>query len=183
MPAEGQDAPVGRAIDGDSFAGALVEAMTDLAPRLPGGWIQRRGNVFAVFTGLPFPTLNGVLCTSPRADVADVDALLQRVRATGVPHSLQLNPRSAPELASLAEKLGMSAVEHVPAMILEDKTMLVTDLAAPVAVRLLGPGEPGFHLVAAAGFDTDMVVFAPLAQGARHGPRGSMLAKWTAGPS
>jgi ribosomal protein S18 acetylase RimI-like enzyme len=149
----------------DRFVAALLASMSLLAQHVPGGWTERRGDAFGLFTGLAIPNLNGVLCVSPQVAAVDIAALIEPVRAAGVPYSLQLRPGSAVDLFEEATALGMSLAGELPAMVLEDFATLPDALSAPVTVRLLHPEERGLHLaVAVEGYEAPLEMLAPLVE-------------------
>lgn len=150
-------------IDADAAAAALATLWQRLAGAMPAAWVQRAGGAVAMVTGVPSPFLNGVWSERADPDPGTVAGLLERVRATGLPHCLQLRPGGSQALSSLAGSRGMSREQDdVPLMVLEDPAKLGKHVDGLV-IRQLHPSEAELHVtVAAAGFEAPQEVFRQL---------------------
>lgn len=132
----------------DEAADALVTTGTVFAGATRGGWAGVRDGVGVMVTGVPAPTLNGVLCARPGA-VGTASALLDEVAATGLPYCLETREGDvAGEM--LARSRGMTDVEHVPFMLLD-----LADWEPPEQRgRTLAPDEVDVHIdTMVAGFE------------------------------
>jgi N-acetylglutamate synthase len=122
------------AADAGVVAAALARSWQHLARALPGAWVLRDGGA------------------------------VDRVRATGLPHCLQLRPGASPALAGLAAARAMSADAEIPLMVMEDPAAVIG--ARPLAglvLRQLSPEQVILHArVAAAGFEAPQEPFAQL---------------------
>lgn len=152
------------AIDADVVAAALAATWQHLTGALPGAWVLRNGGAIAWVSGVALPTLNGVWAEGVDPDPDAVAGLLDRVKATGLPHCLQLRPGASPALAGLAAARATSLEMEVPLMVMEDPAA-VSRARAPtgLALRELSPEQAGLHAsVAAAGFEVPEEPFVQL---------------------
>lgn len=154
-------------ITADAVASALASDFKLLLPALgPKAVAVPSGDAVLVITGIPVPTMNGVLLLRPTASNSDVAPLLDMVAASGFPYCVQLRPDSPPSLIDLAKEMGMVESEPEPLMILESPGPALTGAATHggLTARLLGPEEAGVHAeIAAAGFDAPVEIFQMLA--------------------
>jgi GNAT superfamily N-acetyltransferase len=153
-------------IDADTVAAAVTETLqhlTDGAP-LPGSWTLREGGAFAAVTGVALPTLNSVWGERIDPDPSAVAGLLDRVKATGLPHCLQLRPGISPALTELAESRGMVADGEIPLMLMGKPAAIAhAPEAAGLRLRQLRPEEASLHTrVTAAGFEAPEEPFLQL---------------------
>jgi hypothetical protein len=81
--------------------------------------LRHEGGFVAGLTGAPAAAMNGVFGAGPDADPALVDALLDEIAASGVPHCLEIRPGSQ-RLEQLAARRGMTLTQDVPLMELVD---------------------------------------------------------------
>lgn len=116
-------------------------------------------------SGVALPTLNGVWAERADPDPGAVAGLLDRVKATGLPHCLQLRPGASPALAELAAARAMSLEMKIPLMVMEDPAAVsLARQLAGLEVRELSPEQVRLHAsVAAAGFQVPEELFAQLA--------------------
>jgi N-acetylglutamate synthase len=152
------------AVDADAVAAALAATWEYLGGALPGAWMLRAGGAAAWVSGVSLPTLNGVWAERPDPDPDAVAGLLDRVKASGLPHCLQLRPGASPALAELAAARAMRLDEQVPLMVMTDPAE-VTRARPPagLALRELNPDEADLHAsVAAAGFGAAKELFVQL---------------------
>ena len=119
---------------------------------------------WAWVSGVALPTLNGVWAERADPDPDAVAGLLEGVKATGLPHCLQLRPGASPALAELAAARAMSLEMEIPLMVLEDPAAVSRARApAGLALRELSPEQAGLHAsVAAAGFEVPEELFVQL---------------------
>ena len=143
---------------------ALARTWQHLARALPGAWEARDGGAVAWVTGVGVPAFNGVWTERADADPGAVAGLLDRVRATGLPHCLQLRPGASPALAGLAAARAMSLDEEIPLMVMEDPAGVTgARRLAGLVLRELSPEQVGLHTrVAAAGFEAPEEPFVQL---------------------
>jgi hypothetical protein len=104
---------------GERVTAALTAAFACLGPALEHGWLRHEGGFVAGLTGAPAAAMNGVFGAGPDADPALVDALLDEIAASGVPHCLEIRPGSQ-RLEQLAARRGMTLTQDVPLMELVD---------------------------------------------------------------
>ena len=131
----------------DRASAALALTWQHLARALPGAWGASDGGAVALVTGVGVPELNGVWAERADPDPGAVAGLLDRVRATGLPHCLQLRPGASPALAGLAAAGAMSPDEDIPLMVMEDPAAVSG--ARPLAglvLRELSPEQVGLHV-------------------------------------
>jgi N-acetylglutamate synthase len=134
-------------------AQAFASAYERISAALPDGWMQRAPGAFAAVTMVPVPTLNGVTVLGADSDPEIVTALLDRVAATGMPHSLRLRPGTDPRLDELASARRMTRARDIPLMVMDDTARLEGERDGDLRISLLTPNQAGRHAgVAAAGF-------------------------------
>jgi ribosomal protein S18 acetylase RimI-like enzyme len=151
-------------IDAAVAAEALVETWQYLASAVPGGWARDNGAGVAAVTGVAAPTLNGVWVQKVDADAEDISDLLDQVAATGLPHCLQFRPGSADRMVNVAARRGMTHLEDIPLMVIEDPGQLnATQAVSGLVIREVLPDEASLHArVAAAGFEVPPEMFLQL---------------------
>jgi ribosomal protein S18 acetylase RimI-like enzyme len=157
------------AVHGDRVAAAFVTALAKLGPALEHGWLREVDGMVAGVTGVPVPSLNGVLGAGEHADPDLVDSLLDEVAASGVPHCLAVRP-GARHLEQLAMRRGMTAAEQVPIMELADLAAGGTAGIGghspdpdDLSWQLIGPADRDAYLrLLARGFESPIELFAPL---------------------
>lgn len=155
----GPEAPA--PITADSVAAALASDLALHASDL-GGQAVTSGDAVLIITGLPLAAMNGVMLLRDAARDSDVDRLLDRVAARGLPHCLQVRPHSAAAMSELARRRGMVESEPEPLMVLEGLSDAAERAAArrELSIRVLEPGEYSLHAaVGAAGFDAPPELF------------------------
>lgn len=85
---------------------------------IPGSQWWEHGTFVAYVCGHPFPPFNGVMATSRPGRVDELDAALDRVVASGLPHLLRMRHGDAGTDNRLTER-GYVLAETDPAMVLE----------------------------------------------------------------
>jgi ribosomal protein S18 acetylase RimI-like enzyme len=133
---------------------AMVATLRRLGGSLPSGWSRWHQGVLASVTGAGESVLNLVLVACDEVGDGPILELLDQVRATGLPHSLQAPAGDAERVGRLAR--GMVAEEPVPLMVLDDLATVDREAqsAAGLVIRQLEPAEAALHPeVAAPGFE------------------------------
>lgn len=132
---------------------SLTAVFQEMTPLIPGARLFREDGAIAAVTGIPAPTLNGVWLQRANPSPAAITALLDKVAAAEVPHTLHLWSESDDRLSELAAKRGMIWEERVPAMVLDGMAAATPPSPPGLAIRQLSPDEGSVHArVAAAGF-------------------------------
>jgi N-acetylglutamate synthase len=128
-------------------ASALTSTWALLAGTLQAGWVRQVGQAMAVVTGVPVPALNGVWATRPETSADDIQAGLEAVAASGLPHSLEVRPGCRAAAEAVAERRGLVADPDIPLMV----TAARVDGPRPdgLAVRELEPAEASLHCAVA----------------------------------
>jgi len=92
--------------EADRAARGLIAALRVLTSTVPGMFEQQAGpGVFAVVSGIPIPTLNGVVTDLTDPDVAAIDRAAAVVAPLGLPWSIQFRGEPSPA----AERVAASA--------------------------------------------------------------------------
>jgi N-acetylglutamate synthase len=130
-------------ISADTLAHAMEDFFQELFRTVPGAEVFRRDGVLAMYSGIPWPTLNPIWLERPNPKVADVASLLDEVAVRAAPLALGLRPDSAQEFAELAASRGMTAAGEVPLMAVDT----ATEIRSPneLSIRLLAPSEATAH--------------------------------------
>lgn len=147
-------------------ARAVVDTWMTLTNALPVGWTHRSGDVLAAFSGVAVPALNGVWIAEADPDPAVLAALLNDVRARGLPHCVQCRPVAAAIAERIANERGMKRDTDVPLMTL-DLTRGLPERSTPrgLAIRQLRAEEAEVHArIAADGFEVPPEPFVQLIQ-------------------
>jgi len=121
----------------DMACAALARTWQHLARALPDAWVVRDGGAVACVTGVGVPWLNGVWPEHADADPGAVAGLLDRVQATGLPHSLHL--LRLPGVRCYLGEAGGQTVTTGVGVTLGDFTG-VFNIATPPAHRRRGHG-------------------------------------------
>jgi N-acetylglutamate synthase len=138
----------------DVVADALLDTWRHLMTAHPHAWVSGADGVQACATGIPVAGLNGVWCSSPDPDPAELERLLDELDERALPHVLQVRPGATATAAAVAERRGLVADEEVPLMRLDD-TRQIESIEPPTgfASRQIEPDEAELHArTAAAGF-------------------------------
>jgi GNAT superfamily N-acetyltransferase len=149
----------------DLVTSAMVEDGESLVAGLGDRASTRtEGGASLMITGVPVPTLNGVVTVRTTATAHDVGALLDIVARQDLPHSIQIRPGCTSELVDLAKQRGMVEDESIPlmAMHLNDR---LREFArhTRLSIRTLDPDQAGIHAsIAAAGFEAPLEMFEQL---------------------
>ena len=112
----------------------------------------------ALVTAVSVPTLNGVWATRDDTHAEDMDAGLEAVSASAVPHCLEVRPSCAAAATKVAERRGLVAAPDIPLM------AVAGAVGGPrpdgLVVRELMPQEARLHCQVAApafGAPTDLL--------------------------
>jgi GNAT superfamily N-acetyltransferase len=149
----------------DRVATALVDTWGHLMALHPDAWMETHDGVSACATGIPSPGLNGVWCSGRDPDPAAVRLLLAKLRASGLPHLVQVRPDAGRAAAAVAKEDGYAVADDVPLMCLDDPALLerADEAVAHLSVRRLGADEGALHArTAAAGFEEEVDNFVRL---------------------
>ena len=136
-----------------------------LVVTIDGAYTRTSGDAALLVTGVPFPTLNGVLTFRRSAQRNDVVRLLDVVAATGLPHALSIRPGCEVDFAAVAQARGLVADEPIPLMAMERDVDAVRKAAQhpEMTIRQLEPREAGIHAsIGAEGFDAPREAFERL---------------------
>ena len=147
--------------DAEIFGASKAEIMQELISVLPGGRFLCQDDVYAMVTGIPAPSLNGVWSGRPAPAVAAVGALLDEVGRAGVPYRLELPPGCDEAYARLAAARGLEPVADTTLMAL-DPAAAAGAIPSPagLAIQRLAPERARQHaIVAAAGFGSARDIF------------------------
>jgi hypothetical protein len=138
----------------DQLAETLLDTWRHLLLAHPHAWVAGADGVQACATGIPTAGLNGVWCSSPGPDPAELERLLGQLDERSLPHVLQVRPAATHIAAEVAERRGLVADDDVPLMRLDDARRIESaELPPDLAIRQLDPEEAELHaLTAAAGF-------------------------------
>jgi hypothetical protein len=154
-----------RTLTADDVTDALIRDGDRLALLIDGASTHDAGDAGLLITGVPVPTLNGVLTLRTSARAADVAHLLDIVEKTGLQHALSIRPGCSNELVELAVARGLVEDEPIPLMAMErDLEGLRRAAEHPrLVVRELKPEEAHIHAaVAAPSFAAPAEVFDKL---------------------
>ena len=111
-----------------------------------GAQVWRRGAYYGFVCGHPFPPFNGVMATGVGA-VSDLDACLDRVAASGLPHLLRMRHGRDPAADRRLIERGYVLAETDPAMVLADAAALeVPAVPGLVVDRVRGEAGLAEHL-------------------------------------
>jgi GNAT superfamily N-acetyltransferase len=140
--------------DGDSMVAALGGKASTMTA----------GDAGLMITGVPVPTLNGVLTIRTTATEDDVRYLLDIVAQKNLPHSILIRPGCRSELVRLAKQRGMVEDEALPLMAMHLNDTLPKFARHPdLLIRALNPDEAGIHIsLAAEGFEAPVEMFEGL---------------------
>lgn len=167
----------------DRVTAALVQDGDSMVAALGGkASTMTAGDAGLMITGVPIPTLNGVLTLRTTATVDDVRYLLDIVARTNLPHSILIRPGSTSELIDLAHERGLVEDEPIPLMAMHLNHSAREFAHHPdLSIRTLDPDEAGIHTsLAADGFEAPLEMFeglvtpAVLAQPGSHAYVGSV---------
>jgi len=125
---------------------------------------KNAGDASLMITGVPMPTLNGVLTVRTTATARDVGSLLDIAARKGLPHSIQIRPGCQSELVDLARQRGLVEDESIPLMAMHmDGRLREFARHARLSIRTLDPDQAGIHAsIAAAGFEAPREMFEQL---------------------
>jgi N-acetylglutamate synthase len=127
----------------DVVASALASTWALLATTLRTGWARQVGRATAVVTGVPVPALNGVWATRPDTSADDMQAGLEAVAATGLPHCLEARPACRAVAGPVAERHGLAADPDIPLMAAAAR--VEPPQPDGLVVRELKPSEASVH--------------------------------------
>ena len=152
-------------MNSDSVTDALVKDGNLLVTTIDGAYTRSSGDAGLMITGVPFPTLNGVLTIRRSATADDVGRLLDVAAGEGLPHSLLLRPGCSPELVELVKARGFVEDESIPLMAMERDTVPVRMAVdhPDLVIRRLESEEARLHAsICAEGFDAPLEAFERL---------------------
>jgi N-acetylglutamate synthase len=143
-------------VEAGVVAAALASVQEHLIAAVPGGWVRREDGFVVGVSGVPLPTLNGVLPEQVELDEAKVSPVLDEMARSGLPHCLQLRPGAPERLATLAASRGMVKGDPIPLMVLETSSdaFEAAQNVDGLRIRQLEPDEAVLHTrIAAQGFE------------------------------
>ncbi|WP_283136642.1 GNAT family N-acetyltransferase [Rhizohabitans arisaemae] len=133
-------------------------ALGEAAVRIrPGGWITKADGAVASVSNLDDASLNGVFALRADSDPEVVAGLLDRIAATGLPHSLRLRPGAGDALRAMAADRGFTLLGELPLLVLDRDDLRRPPEPEELTVRRLDPGEAGI----VAGFVADGLGLSP----------------------
>jgi N-acetylglutamate synthase len=145
----------------DAVAAAFASAMAYFAPTLQNGWAREFGRALAVVTAVPATPLNGVWAVHEDTPAEDIDAALEAVAASGLPHCLEVRPACRETAAVVAERHGLIPEPEIPLM----ATAGPVDGPRPegLVIQQLEPEQAALHSeLAGPAFEAPPELFAEL---------------------
>lgn len=128
----------------------LASGLANLA-HVEGAQSWQHGAYTAFVCGRPYPPFNGVL-GARRGELADLDAALDRVEASGLPHLLRMRHGVDPAADARLVERGYRLLETDPAMVLvADDVRAATEVPGLVVERVRGEDGLAAHLDVALG--------------------------------
>ena len=150
----------------DEVTSAFAEDGRILAAALGARAMTRTlGHASLMITGVPIPTLNGVVTLRPSVKAADAGKLLEVMERKHIPHSIQIRPGCGSELAELAASRGLVEDEPVPLMVMQPAADRLGEVARhpDLSIRVLAPDEASVHVaIGAEGFGAPVELFEAL---------------------
>jgi GNAT superfamily N-acetyltransferase len=146
--------------DAPAVTRAYLATGSRLLGQLDGAWEGGTPSAPAIVSGLPIPTLNGVIAIDPSATADEIRAGLTEVDRHEVPYSVVARPGCRQAAADAARTFALAlAPEEIPLMAMVGR---VAEPALPgVHIRTIGPAEAHLHNdIAASAFGTAPEVFA-----------------------
>lgn len=147
----------------DRVTSALVAAMGQMIDGLgPGAFLRRRGGAALLVSGVPFPTMNGVLTMRTDVSAHEVDQLLDDPALQPLVHTVQVRPGCSPKLAGLVAGRGMHQEEPIPLMAMAAAPPPLEKAARRdgLTIRTIDPAEARVHAtIAADAFEVPVEVF------------------------
>ena len=155
-------------IAADRVTTALVAAMGQLVTGLGDATFLRESHdAVLLFSGVPFPTMNGVITTRPSASPREVGDLLDAEQLATIVHCIQIRPGCSPSIVDLAVGRGMNEDHPIPLMAIEKPGHELQEaaMAPQLSIRTIEPREAGLHAeVAADGFGVPVEMFNTFAK-------------------
>ena len=140
------------AIDGDTAASALTRTFEYLFSTFPAPWFGRAPGVLGGVAGVPIALFNGIWADSVDPSRDAVADMLDQIAAFELPYCAQLRPGTSPEISDELVARGMSPLEQVPLMVLEDPARLAdAQQVEGIEVRAMSPEEAPWHVSIVAG--------------------------------
>lgn len=150
-------------VTADRVTTALVAAMEHMVTGLgANAFLRYQGDAALLVSGVPFPTMNGVLTMHTSVRAQDVDELLDDPALQPITHSVQIRPGCSRELADLVAARGMHEEEPTPLMAMASATHEMEEAATlgGLTIRMIDPAEARVHAtIAADGFEVPVEVF------------------------
>jgi N-acetylglutamate synthase len=147
----------------DRVTSALVGALEQMVKGLGAdAFIRYQGDAALLISGVPFPTMNGVLTTRTSVSARDVDELLDDPALQSIIHCVQIRPGCSRGLTDLVATRGMHEDESIPLMALASATRELENAARldGLAIRTIDPAEARAHAtIAADAFEVPVEVF------------------------
>ena len=147
-------------MDADRATASVLALMRDLLAELgERGWSMEEPGAWAVTTGLPIASMNGVLLLGDcPANV--VNDLLDQVADRADAYSLQTRPAFVPMARSIAEGRGMEFSEDVPLMVADPGTLHRRDMPPETIAVALEDADLDRHTdLATRGFEAPRDIF------------------------
>src|ERR1700730_14323802 len=115
------DATVVAKNEADWLARRMVNSFKVLYAALDGAWVEDRlgGHLF-VYPAVPVAAFNAIIAVEERPDdaVSGLPSAMAEVEKLGLPFGVLLRATAAPALEAEARRLGLDAVERIPAMVM-----------------------------------------------------------------
>lgn len=147
----------------DRVTSALVGALEQMVKGLGAdAFIRYQGDAALLVSGVPFPTMNGVLTMRTSVSARDVDELLDDPALRSIIHCVQIRPGCSRGLTDLAATRGMHEEESIPLMAMASATRELENAARldGLAIRTIDPAEARVHAtIAADAFEVPVEVF------------------------
>jgi GNAT superfamily N-acetyltransferase len=150
------------------LAARLVEAFTTLYAALDGARVEKRvASRLFLCPAVPIPLFNALVVfeEGPDAAAAGLAPAMVEVEKLGLPFGVLLRADAAPAVEAEARRLGLSAIELIPAMVLGAGELRDRGSAGLRIVRVRERADLNRALsVMAAGFEAPAALFQPLYQ-------------------
>jgi N-acetylglutamate synthase len=151
--------------EADRAARGLIAALRVLTSSVPGMFEQQAGpGVFTVVSGIPIPTLNGVVTDLTDPDVAAIDRAAAVVAPLGLPWSIQFRGEPSPAAERVAARYELTDRTTSPLMAYDltaSSAPPPARAAAAAAVVAVGPADGDeYTATLAAGFEAPLEIMA-----------------------
>jgi N-acetylglutamate synthase len=150
------------------LAARMVNSFRVLYASLDGARVEDRlACRLFVYPAVPLPAFNAIVALEERPDdaVTELESAMAEVEKLGLPFGVLLRSTVAPALEAEARRLGLSAVERIPAMVMAADELRDRGTAGLGIVKVRESADLERALaVMAAGFDAPAALFQPLYQ-------------------